>query len=68
MQFLKSGWFNESLSKFNVAYSLIEHDVQAPVCIHQLKITLEKLKGDGGHKNSYQQPNEETAERIMLNV
>ena len=51
-----------------MAYSLIEDDVQAPVGIHQLKITLETLKEDGGHKNSYQQPNEETAERIMLNV
>ena len=51
-----------------MAYSLIEDDVQAPVGIKQLKITLEKLKGDIGNKNSYQQPNEETAERIMLNV
>ena len=44
LQLFKSDWLTESIFKFNEAYSLIKHDVQAPVGINQLKITLKKLK------------------------
>jgi len=43
-QLFKSDWLKESVLKFDEAYSLIKHDVQAPVGINQLKITLKKLK------------------------
>ena len=44
LQLFKSDWLKESVLKFDEAYSLIKHDVQAPVGINQLKITLKKFK------------------------
>ena len=53
LQILKPGWFKESLTKFNDVYSLIKDDVRAPLCVKNLKITLEQLKEGGVHKKEY---------------
>eukprot|EP00092_Neocalanus_flemingeri_P045863 GFUD01051451.1.p1 GENE.GFUD01051451.1~~GFUD01051451.1.p1 ORF type:complete len:534 (+),score=110.11 GFUD01051451.1:51-1652(+) len=50
-EFLNSGWFEESILQFDEAYSLIKYDVQAPVTINDLQLTLEILKEERNPNN-----------------
>eukprot|EP00092_Neocalanus_flemingeri_P094470 GFUD01120144.1.p1 GENE.GFUD01120144.1~~GFUD01120144.1.p1 ORF type:complete len:210 (-),score=44.72 GFUD01120144.1:178-747(-) len=43
-ELLKSGWIEESLTKFDDAYTLIKSDVQAPDSLIEVKISLTNLK------------------------
>eukprot|EP00092_Neocalanus_flemingeri_P064299 GFUD01078004.1.p1 GENE.GFUD01078004.1~~GFUD01078004.1.p1 ORF type:complete len:540 (-),score=145.79 GFUD01078004.1:76-1695(-) len=50
-EFLNSGWFEDSILKFDEAYSLIKYDVQAPVTINELQSTIEILKEERDPNN-----------------